>query len=85
MNSSIVEELDDIIVDVPLLGLFNPILIVQSPRTWMWNQLAVDSVGNQIFPFEILDTIVGVASDADDDFWVENFDDLCEVVQADFR
>lgn len=77
-----IEVFSDVVVDEPLLGFFDPVLIVESTWTWMWKQLALDGLGDEILFVEILDAVVGVASDADNYFWVQDLDGLLQVLEA---
>lgn len=82
MKCVIFEVFDDVVVDEPLLGFIDPILIVESTWAGMRKQLALDGLGDEILFVEIFDSVVGVTSDADDHFRIEDLDSLLQVLEA---
>lgn len=76
------EVLDDVVVDEPLLGFLDPVLIVESTWTGMREQLALDGLEDEILFVEIFDAVVGVASDAHNYFRIEDLDGLLQVLEA---
>lgn len=77
-----IEVLVDVVVDEPQLGFIDPVLIVESTWTGMREQLALDGLGDEILFVEILDAVVGVASDAYNNFRVEDLDGLLQVLET---
>lgn len=76
------EVLDDAVFVEPLFSLFNPILIVKRSWTWMWNELAVDRVGDQFLFLKLLDTIVSVSTNTDNDLRMKDFNSKLKVLES---
>lgn len=77
-----IQVLDDVVVDEPLLGFIDPVLIVESTWAGMREQLALDGLGDEILFVEIFDAVVGVASDAHNYFWIEDLDGFLQVLKG---
>lgn len=79
-----IEVLEDVVVDEPLLGFIDPVLIVESTWAGMRDQLALDCLGDEILLVEIFDAVVSVASDTNNHFWIEDLNGLLQVLEAEF-
>lgn len=85
LHLGLLKVLDNVVIDVPLLGFFYPVLIVDCTWTRMRNEFTVDLWIELTFLLQIFDTVVGVAANTDDDFGIENFNGLSQIFKTDFR